>query len=73
MGHRMIPRYMMNALKQLWHEKWFSYEEAEADLPPSLRRDYEPVNYYNAPTVAKMAEAKEAEREPEREEALVGV
>ncbi len=73
MGHRMIPRYMMNALRQLWHEKWFSYDEAEADLPPSLRRDYKPVNYYNAPTVAAMELPEAGAAEPERERVLVGV
>ncbi|MBN2292411.1 MAG: cobalamin-dependent protein [Pirellulales bacterium] len=35
--------------EQLELERNIRYEDIEARLPPSLRRDYAPVNYYHAP------------------------
>lgn len=35
--------------EQLEHERTFNYAEKEHTLPPSLRSDYKPVNYYNSP------------------------
>jgi radical SAM superfamily enzyme YgiQ (UPF0313 family) len=38
--------------EQIEHERTTKYDDVEPTLPPSLRRDYRPVNYYNAPTLA---------------------
>ena len=42
------------AREQLRLERDLSYEQLEPTLPPSLRRDYVPDNYYNAPTAAEL-------------------
>jgi radical SAM superfamily enzyme YgiQ (UPF0313 family) len=43
------------------------YDEIEPTLPPSLRRDYRPDKYYNAPTLARMRTGeREREKETER-------
>ncbi len=42
--------------EQLELERSVRYEDIEHTLPPSLRRDYEPCRYYNAPTLARMEE-----------------
>jgi hypothetical protein len=46
--------------EQLETERTVRYEDIEHTLPPSLRRDYKPVNYYNAPTLAAANEALSA-------------
>ena len=46
--------------EQLETERTVRYEDIEPTLPPSLRRDYKPVNYYNAPTLAAANEALSA-------------
>jgi hypothetical protein len=60
--------------EQIETERTVRYEDIEHTLPPSLRRDYRPTNYYNAPTLAAMKEAEEAvESEKARESMTVPV
>jgi len=47
--------------EQLELERTVRYEDVEHTLPPSLRSDYVPNKYYNAPTLAALKEAEEAE------------
>lgn len=42
--------------EQLELERTIRYEEIEHTLPPSLRKDYTPANYYNSPTLLEMKE-----------------
>jgi hypothetical protein len=46
--------------EQIETERTVRYEDIEPTLPPSLRRDYKPVNYYNAPTLAAVDAALSA-------------
>ncbi len=39
--------------EQIHTENTVRYEDIEHTLPPSLRNDYRPINYYNSPTLAK--------------------
>jgi radical SAM superfamily enzyme YgiQ (UPF0313 family) len=81
LGNRMVPRYLMNVARQLWHEKTFDYAKSEALLPPSLRSDYAPDKYYNAPTLAALRDSTSScpvgaglpRPSGSREETLVGV
>ncbi len=47
--------------EQLEMERTVRYEDIEHTLPPSLRRDYVPDKYYNAPTLAAMKEMEPVE------------
>ena len=42
--------------EQIGLERDVRYDDIEHTLPPSLRRDYVPNKYYNAPTLARMEE-----------------
>ena len=46
--------------EQLEMERTMRYEDLEPTLPPSLRKDYRPIHYYNAPTLAALKETEEA-------------
>jgi hypothetical protein len=46
--------------EQIELERTVRYEDIEHTLPPSLRSDYVPDKYYNAPTLAALKEAEEA-------------
>jgi radical SAM superfamily enzyme YgiQ (UPF0313 family) len=48
--------------EQVAGEARLRYEDLEPTLPPSLRRDYRPVNYYNAPTLAELKEREEEQQ-----------
>ena len=49
---RQTVRQLGSHIKeQLEHERSFCYAEAEATLPPGLRRDYDPSNYYNSVSI----------------------
>jgi hypothetical protein len=47
-------RVQSHIAEQLEMERTVRYEDVEHMLPPSLRRDYKPDKYYNAPTMANM-------------------
>lgn len=49
--------------EQMEHERTFNYDASESTLPPSMRRSYKPVNYYNAPTLAAVEETIKKKQE----------
>ena len=57
---RAVWRGHSHIRKQLEMERELSYEDIEHTLPPSLRRDYVPDKYYNAPTMAQLRENEAA-------------
>jgi hypothetical protein len=50
---RAVPPHIA---EQIELERTVRYEEVEHTLPPSLRRDYKPDKYYNAPNLAAFKE-----------------
>lgn len=65
--------YKMNAHveAQMEHERTFNYAARQHELLPSLRSDYRPTRYFNAPTLAKAMEAAEANAAGRPEKAAV--
>jgi len=51
-----VKRIWPHLLEQVAIEEKYRYEDIEHLLPPSLRRDYKPDKYYNAPRVSDMLE-----------------
>ncbi|UCH92142.1 MAG: cobalamin-dependent protein [Candidatus Aminicenantes bacterium] len=51
---KMMPKYILNITRQIYHEKRFNYQKEQHKLPVSLRQTYNPINYYNAPTILEM-------------------
>ena len=56
---RTVREIQSHLREQLHHERTFDYANLSHTLPPSLRPDYVPDKYYNAPTLAKMKEMQE--------------
>lgn len=59
--------------EQLETEATVTYDQVESTLPASLRKDYQPDKYYNAPTLVSASKAAEAanSREVDEQEACI--
>ncbi|MBA4388699.1 MAG: hypothetical protein C0404_12010 [Verrucomicrobia bacterium] len=60
---RCMKKLNAHIEKQLEHERTFNYDASQASLPPSMRREYKPVNYYNAPTLSAVEETIKKRRD----------
>lgn len=58
MALKMIPKYILNIERQIFHEKTFNYQKEQHKLPVSLHQTYNPHNYYNAPTILEMEKTR---------------
>ncbi|MBW2730836.1 MAG: cobalamin-dependent protein [Deltaproteobacteria bacterium] len=58
---RCMRRIGTNMGRQLEHERSFNYKVEERNLLPSLRSDYQPNKYYNAPTLSAFRSAARGE------------